>query len=126
MAFELGKLNENLASRQTTLEKALAGDDPHVETKSGKEHHFDEDILKQLEQKLPKEIWGLKLPMLFYTPSNVPGSCYLTDEKAGEALKLLGHLGKDYEFRDGKLWISRALVLNMTSQLPTLTQFVMM
>jgi uncharacterized protein (UPF0216 family) len=124
--IEYRNMNKNLVARQIVLSELLQEDAPAVETRDGEEYKFDAKALKNLADKLPKEILAkLKVPIFFYFTVQVGDSCYLTDDTAFEALKITSDLNPMYRFREGKLWVSKPIAYEIQNKYPTLVQFVM-
>lgn len=127
MKLELGRINKGIVSERKTLKDLLQEENPSSLTKGGEEHLYRKDVLQRLEEDLPKEMHGrLRLPILFYFDTEVPDSAYLTDKIAAQALQELGELSPLRTFRDGRLWVSRAIVYAIMQKYPTVVQTVVM
>ncbi|MDI6720185.1 MAG: DUF61 family protein [Methanomicrobiales archaeon] len=127
MRTELGRINRGIVSERKTLEDLLQEVKPASRTRGGEEHLYRRDVLQRLGEALPKDLHGrLRLPILFYFDTEVSDSAYLTDRTAAQALQELGELSPLRTFRDGRLWVSRAIVYAILQKYPTAVQTVMM
>ncbi len=127
MRTELGRINKGIVAERKTLKDLLLEETPSSRTRGGEAYRYRRDVLQRLGEALPKELHGrLRLPILFYSDTEVSDSAYLTDRTAAEALQALGELSPLRTFRDGRLWVSRAIVYAILQKYPTAVQTVMM
>ncbi len=126
MRVEIGKINDGIVSERKTLEHLLSEDRPASRTKAGNEHVFDKDVLRELSEKLPADLQNkLKLPVIFFSDTKVPDSCYLNDPNALEALQILGELSKMRRMQQGKLWVGRSIAYTIMKKYPAAVQIAM-
>jgi uncharacterized protein (UPF0216 family) len=126
MQMEINRINAATVLERKTLSVLCREESPSAKTKGGKEHAFDRNVLRTLQEQLPPEIQDrLKIPILFYFNIDVPDSCYLTDEIAVTALQGLGEISLLRIPRNGKIWVSRPIVYAMMRKYPSIIQIVM-
>jgi len=126
MGMEIARIHDSVVGGRKTLASLLAEGSPQGRTKGGGEYHFSRETLATLAGRLPEEIKGtLKLPILFFFDMDVRDSCYLRDETAVEALRLLGDLGEGRRVTEGRLWVARAIAYDISRKYPTAVQFAM-
>lgn len=126
MKLEIGKINDGIVSERKTLARLLVEERPASRTKTGKEHIFDTAVLLNLSEKLPPDIHEkLKLPVIFFSDSKVPDSCYLNDPHALEALQALGELSNMRRMQRGKLWVGKSIAYTIMKKYPTVVQIAM-
>lgn len=126
MRLEIGKLNDGIVSERKSLAQLLTEERPASRTKAGKEHVFDTTVLLNLGEKLPPECHEkLKLPMIFFSDTKVPDSCYLNDLLALEALQILGELSNMRRMQQGKLWVGKSIAYIIMKKHPTVVQIAM-
>jgi uncharacterized protein (UPF0216 family) len=124
MGMEVARINEGIVAVRKPLATLLAEERPAARTKGGGEHRFDPEILATLGDKLPGDLrQTLKLPILFFFDADVRDSCYLSDETAVGALRILGEIGEGRRLLDGRLWVSRAIAFAIARRYPTAIQF---
>lgn len=124
MSLELGSVHDGLVPSAIPLSALLSMDEPVAQTKGGDAHRFDEDALAAVAAAVPEELHDrLKLPISVYLDRDAKGNVYVKDEAAIAALKALGEV--DREPRDGKLWMGRALAVDLAKRYPSLVQFVL-
>jgi uncharacterized protein (UPF0216 family) len=124
--LEFNKMNQNIVVKHVYLGDMLKKEKPSALTRSGDQHNFDVEALNRLSKdlsELQKNL--LKIPITFYFDMRVNDSCYLSDERALEALIVNEDLSPLYRFRDGKLWVSRPIAFEISAKYPTLVQFIM-
>ena len=126
MRLEMGKLNDGIVSERKSLAKLLTEKRPASRTKSGKEHIFDRSVLQTIGEKIPQGLHGkLKLPILFFSDTKVPDSCYLNDPHALEVLQILGELSGMRRMQQGKLWVGKSIAYAIMKKYPTVVQIAM-
>lgn len=126
MRTEINKINEGIVSDRKSLAQLLLEDKPTAKTKTGKDHFFDTVTLRNLSEKLPKNLHDkLKLPILFFFDNQVPDSCYLNDARALEALQTLGEISRLRTIQQGKLWVGKSIAYSIMKKYPTAVQIVM-
>ncbi|WP_094227532.1 DUF61 family protein [Methanolobus psychrotolerans] len=126
MRLEIGKINDGIVSKRKSLAQLLTEEKPASWTKSGKEHVFDKDVLQSLSEKLPFDLHEkLKLPIIFFSDTQVPDSCYLNDPLALEAFQIVGELSMMRRMQQGKLWVARSIVYTIMKKYPTVVQIAM-
>ncbi|MEZ5335665.1 MAG: DUF61 family protein [Methanolobus sp.] len=126
MRLEIGKLNDGIVSERKSLAQLLSEEKPVSRTKSGKEHFFDVNVLKELSEKVPAGLHDrLKLPIIFFSDTKVPDSCYLNDTVALEALQILGELSDMRRMQQGKLWIGKSIAYAIMKKYPGVIQIAM-
>lgn len=123
MGLEAGQINDALVAERKTLARLLDEEHPSSTTKGGAEYAFDREVIRDLGDRLPREMHDrLWLPIVFYFSPEVRDSFYLRDGTALLALKTLGELGAMREFRKGRLWVSNAIVYAMMRKYQTAIQ----
>ena len=123
--LEYRNINKNMVARRLYIYDVIKMEIPKAETKAGEEYLFDKKALKALWKKLNKNLKEeLKIPIIFFSDIRVSDSCYLTDESAVEALKHTKDLNPMYRIREGKLWLSKPIAMDIANKYPTLFQFV--
>jgi len=126
MGMEVARINDSIVSGRRSLSDLLTEEDPKAVTKGGGECHFSRETLAALAGGLSGEIReNLKLPVLFYFDTDVRDSCYLADEAAVEALRILGDIGMGRRVTAGRLWVARAIAFTIARKYPTAVQFAM-
>lgn len=121
--FELDKLREGIVTERKFLIDLLNEEDPSAPTRKGI-HKFDKKILAKFAT-LPSDIkMNLKMPIFLYFDHNVEDSCYLTDKYGADALKYLHAITGILNFRNGKLWLSKPLALDLTLKYKTAIQII--
>ncbi|WP_319506224.1 DUF61 family protein [uncultured Methanolobus sp.] len=126
MRLEIGKLNDGIVSECKSLAELLTEEKPASRTKSGKEHTFDRSVLQTMDEKLPLDLHGkLKLPILFFSDTKVPDSCYLNDSYSLEALQIHGELSKMRRMQQGKIWVGKSIAYAIMKKYPTVVQIAM-
>ncbi|HVN65265.1 MAG TPA: DUF61 family protein [Methanomicrobiales archaeon] len=125
MGMEIARINDGVVAGRRSLAELLAEGDTEAVTRGGGEYHFSRETLAALAGRLPGELRAaLKLPILFHLDMDVRDSCYLADETATEALRVLGDLGEGRKATGGRLWVSRAIAYDIARKYPTAVQFV--
>ncbi|MDD1719067.1 MAG: DUF61 family protein [Methanoregulaceae archaeon] len=123
MSLELARINTGIVSHRKTLGTLLAESEPAACTRGETPHLFDRNVLRLLGSRLPGPLTrDLRLPILFFLDTRVPDSCYLAEETALEALKVLGELSTMRRFDAGKAWVSRMIVYSLIRKYPTVIQ----
>ncbi|WP_370574644.1 DUF61 family protein [Methanomethylovorans sp.] len=126
MRTEINKINEGIVFDRKSLAQLLLEDKPTAKTKTGKDHFFDTATLRNLSEKLPKNLHDkLKLPILFFFDNQVPDSCYLNDSHALQALQALGEISRLRTMQQGKQWVGRSIAYSIMKKYPTAVQIVM-
>lgn len=126
MRTEINKMNESIVFERKSLVQLLQEENPSTKTKAGKDHFFETSTLKNLGEKLPKNLQEkLKLPILFFFDNEVPDSCYLNDAYALEALQALGEISRLRTMQQGRLWVGRSIAYLIMKKYPTAVQIVM-
>lgn len=126
MGLEIEKMNEGLAWQRKPLSVLLAEEDPVSVTRKGDVYHFDGSVIRALGTALPEDLQRkLRLPVLFYTSPDTPGSCSCPDEAALAALQLLGEVSTLRTFTGDRFWVSRPIVYALMQKYPTAVQVVM-
>lgn len=123
MRVEIGKINEGIVSERKILARLLEEDRPTARTKAGNEHVFDRRVLKEISAKLPADLQDkLRLPLIFFSDTQIPESCYLNDPLALEALQRLGEFSQMRRMYQGKLWFGRSIAYTIMKKYPGLVQ----
>ncbi|WP_340820072.1 DUF61 family protein [Methanolobus sp. WCC4] len=126
MRLEIGKLNDGIVSERKSLASLLEEEKPVSRTKVGKEHVFDINVLQDLSERLPPDLHGkLKLPIIFFSDTKVPDSCYLNDPDALSALQILGELSEMRQMQQGKMWVGKSIAYAIMRKYPTVVQIAM-
>lgn len=126
MRMEIGKLNDSIVSERKSLAELLKEEKPASRTKAGKEHDFDISVLKGLDGRLPQDLHDkLKLPIIFFSDTKVPDSCYLNDLNALSALQILGELSEMRQMQQGKIWIGKSIAYSIMRKYPTIVQIAL-
>jgi uncharacterized protein (UPF0216 family) len=126
MGLEVAKMNEGLVSLRKPLSVLRAEQDPVSITKKGETYHFDASVIGALKTALPEDLQRkLRLPILFTSSPDTPGSCSCPDETALFALQLLGEVSALRTFTGGRFWVSRPIVYAIMTKYPTAVQVVM-
>lgn len=124
MALELKGTQDRLARRRVPLTELVAEDDPAVTTRGGDEHRFDRRELERWRDATPPhKRHRLRLPVFLVQPHGTsPRDVFVEDGDAAAALQEMGLLRPDAGLREGKLWMGRALAVDLHRELPTTTQ----
>lgn len=126
MRLEIGKLNDGIVSERKSLARLLEEKRPASRTKAGEEHAFNIDVLKELKERLPPGMHDkLKLPIIFFSDTKVPDSCYLNDPHALSALQVLGEVSKLRRMQQGKMWVGKSIAYAIMKKYPTAVQIAM-
>ncbi|MCC7576858.1 MAG: DUF61 family protein [Methanomethylovorans sp.] len=126
MRTEMNKLNDGIVSERKSLAQLLLEEKPTARTKTGKDHFYDTATLRNLSEKLSKNLHDkLKLPILFFFDNQVPDSCYLNDTYALEALQTLGEVSRLRTMQQGRTWVGRSIAYSIMKKYPTVVQIVM-
>jgi uncharacterized protein (UPF0216 family) len=126
MQLEISRINAEVVVDRKTLSALRREESSSAITKGGKEHVFNRDVLRSLQEQIPPEIQErLKIPILFYFDMDVPDSCYLTDEIAVRVLQELGEISLLRTPRKNKIWVSRPIVYAIMRKYPSVIQIVM-
>jgi uncharacterized protein (UPF0216 family) len=125
MGIEIAKMNEGVVTQRRSLAALLAEKDPVSITKKGDTCHFDPSVIATLGKALPEDLqrW-LRLPILFYSSPDTPGSCMCPDETALAALQVLGEVSTLRTFEGGRFWVSRPIAYAIMKKYPTAVQIV--
>ena len=126
MRTEMNKMNDGIVSERKSLAQLLLEEKPTARTKGGKDHFFDTTTLRNLSEKLPKNLHDkLKLPILFFFDNHVPDSCYLNDAHALQTLQTLGEISRLLTMQQGRSWVGRSIAYSIMKRYPTVVQIVM-
>lgn len=126
MRTEINKINEGIVFERKSLAQLLLEEKPTAKTKAGKDHFFDTATLRNLSEKLPKNLHDkLKMPILFFFDNQVPDSCYLNDAHALQALQTMGEISRLRTMQQGKLWVGKSIAYSIMKKYPTAVQIVM-
>ena len=126
MGMEIARINDSVVSGRKSLASLIAEENPGAVTRGGGDHRFSRETLAALAGRLPAGTRdALRLPVLFFLDVDVRDSCYLADETAVEALRILGDLGEGRRLTEGRLWVSRALAHAIARKYPTAVQFAL-
>lgn len=124
LKLELGQVHDSLVSAPLPLSKLLEMDRPVAQTRAGDAHEFDPAILEDLAAPLDDATRDkLKLPITIRFDRQAMGNCYIQDPTAIEALKALEEA--HVSVRDGKLWMSKPLAMDLAKRYRTCFQFVL-
>lgn len=125
MRTEMNKLNDGIVAERKSLSQLLLEEKPTARTKGGSDHLFDIATLRNLSEKLPKNLhYKLKLPILFFFDNQVPDSCYLNDAHALQALQTLGEISRLRTMKQGRSWVGRSIAYSIMKKYPTAVQIV--
>lgn len=112
LRLETGRMNDGVAAER-----------PVSVTRGGDEYRYDPAVLLSIADRLPAGLARrLRLPILCFASMDVPDSCSITDRYAFEALQALGGVSALLEFRDGRVWIGRAIAYGLVAKYPTAVQ----
>jgi len=126
MRTEINKLNDGIVSERKSLAQLLLEEKPTARTKGGNYHFFDTATLRNLSEKLPKNLHDkLKLPILFFFDNQVPDSCYLNDVYSLQALQTLEEISRLRTMQQGRSWVGRSIAYSIMKKYPTVVQIVM-
>lgn len=124
MSLEIGKVHEGLVRAPRPLVELLFEERPVAATRAG-EHAFDKDALRALADALsPLTRARLKVPIVVFLDSDVPGEGYVADAAAIRAVLETGAAKTTPQ--DGKVWMSESLARDLARRFPTCVQFVML
>ncbi len=116
-------MNDGVAAERPTLAALLESGRPVSVTRGGDEYRYDPAVLQAIADRLPAGLARrLHLPILCFASMDVPDSCAVTDRYAFEALQALGEISALREFRDGRVWIGRAIAYGLVAKYPTAVQ----
>ena len=125
LAMEFQNINRNTVKAQASIAALIKMEVPRLITKSGEEYQFDAPTLDNFARSVPKLYHNrLKLPIYFYKDMRVKDSCFIVDELAGKVLQDTKDLDGFYEFKGGKLWMSRPIAHDIAKKYPTIFQFI--
>ena len=114
LEHEMSTVHKGMVTRRRTLESILKMDDPHCMTREGERHAFDVEILDNLAGAVPEEKQSLlKLPMTLFFDLKVENQCYISDEVAADAIRVIEGYGEIYPFRDGKMWLPYSIGMEL-------------
>lgn len=123
LRLEAGRMNDGVAAERPTLASLLEAERPVSVTRGGDEYRYDPAVLRAIADRLPAGLARrLRLPILCFASMDVPDSCSITDPYAFEALQALGEISALREFRDGHVWIGRAIAYGLVAKYPTAVQ----
>ena len=123
MALELADLGRSMVVKRQTVSKLLGMDEPKVVNRAKEDHIIDGSVLRRIGDVLNEsELERLRIPITFHSDLQVEQSLFLDDELAVDTLKRLDALNPLYEVRNGRLWISHAVVLELKTRWPTVSQ----
>jgi uncharacterized protein (UPF0216 family) len=123
LRLEVNRMNDGIAADRPTLEALLEADRPVSVTRGGDEYRYDPVVLRAIADGLPAGLARrLRLPIICFASMDVPDSCSITDRYAFEALQTLGEISTMREFRDGRVWIGRAIAYGLVAKYPTTVQ----
>ncbi len=123
LRLEAGRMNDGVAAERPTLSALLEAERPVSVTRGGDEYRYDPAVLRAIADRLPAGLARrLRLPILCFASMEVPDSCSITDRYAFEALQALGEISGLREFRDGRVWIGRAIAYGLVTKYPTVVQ----
>jgi uncharacterized protein (UPF0216 family) len=126
MGLEVKKMNEGLVALRKPLSVLRAEQDPVSITRKGEIYHFDASVIGTPGTALPEDLQRhLRLPILFSSSPDTPGSCSCPDETALAALRLLGEVSTLRTFSGDRFWVSRPIVYAIMTKYPTAVQIVM-
>lgn len=123
LRLEAGRMNDGVAAERPTLAALLEAERPVSVTRGGDEYRYEPAVLRSIADRLPAGIARrLRLPILCFASMDVPDSCSITDRHAFEALQALDEISMLREFRDGRVWIGRAIAYGLVAKYPTAVQ----
>jgi uncharacterized protein (UPF0216 family) len=123
---EARTMNEGLAADRKLVSSLLQEEVPEVRMRSGGSYRFSAPALRLLHERVSSRTGHrLRLPIIFFSHLDDPGSLQLVDLVAAEALMELGKLSGIRPLNQGPIWISRPIVLMMMQRYPSLIQIVM-
>ncbi|TAJ45893.1 DUF61 family protein [Methanofollis fontis] len=126
MILEIGRINAGLVTERKSLARLLGEERPSATAKDGSDYRFDPAVIRDIGERLPADLHErLLLPIIFRFSPDVRDSYYLTDAVAVRALQSLGELSEQRKMRDGRLWVSNAIVFAMVRAYPTAIQIGM-
>jgi hypothetical protein len=126
IGIEIAKMNKGLVNVRKPLAVLLGEDNPSAVTKNGEPYWFDKAVIAMLGGSLPSALHRtLKLPILFYSSPDTPGSCSCPDAPALAALQLLGEVSTLRTMQGNRFWVSRPIVYAIVQKYPTVVQIVM-
>lgn len=126
MRLEIGRINDGVVEERKRLSRLLTEEHPSSVTKGGDRYDFNRDVLLRMQEALPRDLQRrLRLPILFYFDSTVPGSFFLADEAAVQALQILKEISPLRRMQNGRLWISKPLAYTIMNRYPTAVQIMM-
>lgn len=123
MRFELDTLHSGLVTQRRPLADLLREARPSAPARGGA-HAFEPAELQRLAAKLPTELhFSVRLPFQLYVDTELEDSLVVQDRAAAEALAVLGfvHVEPDTQ---GRVWLARAVGLQLLRDWPTCAQFV--
>jgi uncharacterized protein (UPF0216 family) len=125
LAMEFQNINRNTVKTQASIGTLIKMDNPKLVTKSGDEYKFDTATLENFAKAVPRLYYNrLKLPIYFYKDMRVKDSCFIVDDIAVKVLHHTKDLDSLYEFKDGRLWMSRPIAQDIAKKYPTIFQFI--
>ncbi len=123
LRLEANRMNDGVAAERPTLAALLETDRPVSVTRGGDEYRYDPAVLRSIADRIPAGLARrLRLPIICFASMDVPDSCSIIDRYAFEALQALGEISTLREFRDGKVWIGRAIAYGLVAKYPTAVQ----
>jgi len=126
MGIEAARLRQGLVEDRKRLSVLLSEEEPQATTKAGEPYRFDKEVIQLFGEHVPPVLHRrLRLPITFRFSPDVPGSCYLADEAAMQALQALGDLSELRRMHEGKLWVGRAIAYAIGQKYPTAVQFAL-
>ncbi|HDR74134.1 MAG TPA: DUF61 family protein [Methanoculleus sp.] len=126
MGIEAARLRQGLVEDRKRLSVLLAEEEPQAVTRAGEPYRFDTEVIERFGEQVPPALHRrLRLPITFRFSPDVPGSCYLNDEAAVQALQALGEISELRRLHDGKLWVGRAIAYAIARKYPTAVQFAL-
>lgn len=121
--FELHRLHQAVVAQPVPLADLAAQREPAARNRDGSTHVFDRDAVQRLAAAVgPGLARRLRVPLRFFEPSDAPGSTYVEDAAAIEALQAMG--AATTALRQGRMWMSTPLARRLAVQYPTLVEFV--
>jgi uncharacterized protein (UPF0216 family) len=123
LRLEANRMNDGVAKERPILAALLEMEEPVSVTRGGGEYRYDRAVLRSIADRLPAAlVRRLRLPIICFASMDVPDSCSVTDRYAFEALQALGEISAMREFRDGRVWIGRAIAYGLVAKYPTAVQ----